>query len=62
MPGPTTRPTPSYRPTPPALAAYVRALGGKLKIVAEFGDEQDTLGRQRPRPRIGGSIRGRGRA
>ncbi|MFE4262534.1 helix-turn-helix domain-containing protein [Streptomyces sp. NPDC056756] len=26
------------------LAAYVRALGGKLKIVAEFGDEQYTLG------------------
>ncbi|MFC9297935.1 helix-turn-helix domain-containing protein [Streptomyces sp. NPDC057011] len=26
------------------LAAYVRALGGKLKIVAEFGDEQYVLG------------------
>ncbi|MFB8395399.1 helix-turn-helix domain-containing protein [Streptomyces yangpuensis] len=26
------------------LAAYVRALGGKLKIVAEFGDEQYLLG------------------
>ncbi|MFJ8166774.1 hypothetical protein ACIRBY_38455 [Streptomyces sp. NPDC096136] len=26
------------------LAAYVRALGGKLKIVAEFGDEQYALG------------------
>ncbi|MEY9965069.1 DNA-binding XRE family transcriptional regulator [Streptacidiphilus sp. MAP12-16] len=26
------------------LAAYVRALGGKLKIVAEFGDESLVLG------------------
>lgn len=26
------------------LAAYVRALGGKLKIIAEFGDEQYLLG------------------
>lgn len=26
------------------LAAYVRALGGRLKIVAEFGDEQYVLG------------------
>ncbi|MFE3559145.1 XRE family transcriptional regulator [Streptomyces sp. NPDC059193] len=26
------------------LAAYVRALGGKLKIVADFGDEQYVLG------------------
>ncbi|MER7733363.1 helix-turn-helix domain-containing protein [Streptomyces erythrochromogenes] len=26
------------------LAAYVRALGGRLKIVAEFGDEQYLLG------------------
>jgi predicted XRE-type DNA-binding protein len=26
------------------LAAYVKALGGKLKIVAEFGDESYILG------------------
>ena len=26
------------------LAAYVRALGGKLKIVADFGDDQYVLG------------------
>ncbi|MFI1352805.1 helix-turn-helix domain-containing protein [Streptomyces sp. NPDC020898] len=26
------------------LAAYVRTLGGRLKIVAEFGDEQYVLG------------------
>jgi transcriptional regulator with XRE-family HTH domain len=26
------------------LAAYVRALGGRLKIVAEFGDESYVLG------------------
>lgn len=26
------------------LAAYVRALGGKLKIVADFGDESYVLG------------------
>jgi transcriptional regulator with XRE-family HTH domain len=26
------------------LAAYVRALGGKLTIVADFGDEQYVLG------------------
>ncbi|MFI7007376.1 XRE family transcriptional regulator [Streptomyces sp. NPDC050145] len=26
------------------LASYVRALGGKLKIVADFGDEQFVLG------------------
>ncbi|WP_443072249.1 XRE family transcriptional regulator [Streptomyces sp. NBC_01485] len=27
-----------------ALAAYVKALGGKLKIVADFGDETYVLG------------------
>jgi transcriptional regulator with XRE-family HTH domain len=26
------------------LAAYVRALGGKLKIIADFGDETYLLG------------------
>jgi hypothetical protein len=26
------------------LAAYVKALGGKLKIVADFGDESYVLG------------------
>jgi hypothetical protein len=26
------------------LAAYVRALGGKLKIIADFGDETYVLG------------------
>ena len=26
------------------LAAYVRALGGRLKIVADFGDESYVLG------------------
>jgi hypothetical protein len=26
------------------LAAYVQALGGKLKIVADFGDENYVLG------------------
>jgi len=26
------------------LAAYVKALGGKLKIVADFGDESYLLG------------------
>lgn len=26
------------------LAAYVRALGGKLKIIADFGDESYVLG------------------
>ncbi|MFE9565710.1 hypothetical protein ACFYM0_31890 [Streptomyces sp. NPDC006487] len=44
------------------LAACAGAPGGGPKIVAEFGDERYALGRQRPRPRIGGSIRGRGRA
>jgi hypothetical protein len=27
-----------------SLAAYVRALGGKLKIIADFGDESYILG------------------
>jgi hypothetical protein len=26
------------------LAAYVRALGGRLKIIADFGDESSVLG------------------
>jgi hypothetical protein len=34
----------SWKSEAETLAAYVKALGGKLKIIADFGDESYVLG------------------